>query len=104
MRLQLSIEESSRGGFIYQAEDVIRDVAVTGVQTCALPISHRASRGALTVRQIEKLAARRLQGKSPQPPPTAHLDPNIRSAVEDLQRHLGTKITLRMKTDRKSVV
>src|SRR2546429_1122444 len=26
-------------GFFFQAEDGIRDVAVTGVQTCALPIS-----------------------------------------------------------------
>src|SRR5437588_6616411 len=67
-------------------------------QQLRMRYAHRASRGALTVRQLEKLAARRLQGKSPQPPPTAHLDPNIRSAVEDLQRHLGTKITLRMKT------
>src|SRR2546429_3146053 len=28
--------------FFFQAEDGIRDVAVTGVQTCALPISYRA--------------------------------------------------------------
>src|SRR5216684_9373691 len=28
--------------FFFQAEDGIRDVAVTGVQTCALPISGRA--------------------------------------------------------------
>src|SRR2546429_3451919 len=28
--------------FFFQAEDGIRDVAVTGVQTCALPISDRA--------------------------------------------------------------
>src|SRR2546429_6449810 len=28
--------------FFFQAEDGIRDVAVTGVQTCALPISERA--------------------------------------------------------------
>src|SRR2546429_771052 len=27
--------------FFFQAEDGIRDVAVTGVQTCALPISSR---------------------------------------------------------------
>src|SRR2546422_7045319 len=27
--------------FFFQAEDGIRDVAVTGVQTCALPISQR---------------------------------------------------------------
>src|SRR2546422_9615883 len=33
--------------FFFQAEDGIRDVAVTGVQTCALPISFmkRAARG-----------------------------------------------------------
>src|SRR2546422_10475933 len=30
---------SIRGFFFFQAEDGIRDVAVTGVQTCALPIS-----------------------------------------------------------------
>src|SRR2546429_1781925 len=29
--------------FFFQAEDGIRDVAVTGVQTCALPISCRRS-------------------------------------------------------------
>src|SRR5260370_17823305 len=27
-------------GFFFQAEDGIRDSSVTGVQTCALPISH----------------------------------------------------------------
>src|SRR3989449_4753495 len=31
--------------FFFQAEDGIRDVAVTGVQTCALPIYDLASRG-----------------------------------------------------------
>src|SRR5256885_12694114 len=29
--------------FFFQAEDGIRDYKVTGVQTCALPISHRIS-------------------------------------------------------------
>src|SRR3712207_9510925 len=28
--------------FFFQAEDGIRDIGVTGVQTCALPISHLA--------------------------------------------------------------
>src|SRR2546429_1026659 len=31
------------GDFFFQAEDGIRDVAVTGVQTCALPISIAAA-------------------------------------------------------------
>src|SRR5256885_5267345 len=29
------------GGFFFQAEDGIRDYKVTGVQTCALPISYK---------------------------------------------------------------
>src|SRR3712207_6928740 len=37
------------GGFFFQAEDGIRDIGVTGVQTCALPIywsfAHRARTG-----------------------------------------------------------
>ena len=60
--------------------------------------AQRAARGALTVRQIEKLAARRAQGKHPQPPSPAHIDPNIRTALEELQRQLGTRIILRLKT------
>src|SRR2546422_7964018 len=35
--------ESSCLFFFFQAEDGIRDVAVTGVQTCALPISDGAT-------------------------------------------------------------
>src|SRR2546429_1777104 len=31
--------------FFFQAEDGIRDVAVTGVQTCALPIFYRRAAG-----------------------------------------------------------
>jgi ParB family chromosome partitioning protein len=67
-------------------------------QLLRLRYAHRAARGALTVRQIEKLAARRAQGKQPQPPSPPHLDPNMRSALEELQRHLGTRIILRLKT------
>jgi hypothetical protein len=48
------------------------------------------------VRQIEKLAARRARGQ--RPATEVHLDANIRAAVEDLQRHLGTKIVLHQKT------
>src|SRR2546422_9451297 len=34
--------------FFFQAEDGIRDVAVTGVQTCALPISSPEQTGTIT--------------------------------------------------------
>src|SRR2546429_4796954 len=39
--------------FFFQAEDGIRDVAVTGVQTCALPISYLQNVG--TVRDLRDL-------------------------------------------------
>ncbi len=58
--------------------------------------AQRAARGGLTVRQIEKLAARR--SKAAHPPAELHLDANIRSALEELQRHLGTKVLLHQKT------
>src|SRR2546422_8491837 len=41
--------------FFFQAEDGIRDVAVTGVQTCALPISTHAGNDAKTARMIAAL-------------------------------------------------
>ncbi len=58
--------------------------------------AQRAARGGLTVRQIERLASRRARGAKL--PTEIHLDPNIREAVEELQRHLGTKVLLRQKT------
>src|SRR3989449_1996585 len=55
----------SRGGcwFFFQAEDGIRDVAVTGVQTCALPILPRE-------RVPGGVAVHRLPAQSEAPPQT----------------------------------
>jgi ParB family chromosome partitioning protein len=58
--------------------------------------AQRAARGGLTVRQIERLASRRSRGASS--PMEVHADANIRAALEDLQRQLGTKVLLRQKT------
>jgi len=58
--------------------------------------AERAARGGLTVRQIERLASRRSPGEHV--PTEVHLDANIRSALEELQRHLGTKVLLHQKT------
>src|ERR1700740_3489852 len=52
--------------------------------------AQRVARGGLTVRQIERLAFRRARGKKESA--EAHVDPNVREALEELQRHLGTKI------------
>src|SRR5205809_3184165 len=63
--------------FFFQAEDGIRDVAVTGVQTCALPISTRAAvadtreaprtPGSQTRRREARAASRRPRPASPPP-------------------------------------
>ena len=58
--------------------------------------AQRASRGGLTVRQIERLASRRSRGGTA--PTEVHVDANIRAALDELQRHLGTKVLLRQKT------
>jgi ParB family transcriptional regulator, chromosome partitioning protein len=50
----------------------------------------------LTVRQIERLGSRRARSARLQA--DAQLDPNIREAIEEMQRHLGTKVMLRQKT------
>jgi ParB family chromosome partitioning protein len=58
--------------------------------------ARRAARGGLTVRQIERLASRRSRGGATfSELPT---DANIRAALEELQRQLGTKVLLRQKT------
>ena len=58
--------------------------------------AQRAARGGLTVRQIERLASRRSRGAAAAT--EVHADANIRAALEDLQRQLGTKVLLRQKT------
>jgi len=58
--------------------------------------AQRASRGGLTVRQIERLASRRARASAPAAEP--HMDANIRAAIDEMQRHLGTKVLLRQKT------
>jgi ParB family transcriptional regulator, chromosome partitioning protein len=58
--------------------------------------ARRAARGGLTVRQIERLASRRSRGARASA--EVRLDANIRSAIEELQRHLGTKVLLHQKT------
>jgi ParB family chromosome partitioning protein len=59
----------------------------------------RAARGGLTVRQIERIASRKQRAPGPESEPI--LDPNLRAAIEDLQRELGTRILLRPFTKRR---
>ena len=59
-----------------------------------LALAERAARGRLNVRQIERFAARRRDRPAAAPAP---VDPNVRAAIEDLQRALGTRVVRRPK-------
>ena len=57
-----------------------------------LHLARRAAKGSLTVRQIERLATR-TKRRTTQSAPVS-LDPNTRAALDELQRVLGTRVTI----------
>jgi ParB family chromosome partitioning protein len=57
----------------------------------------KASRGKLTVRQLERMATRRTRNQTSQTPAEIY-DPNRQAALEELQKHIGTRVTLQMPT------
>src|SRR6267378_2444263 len=73
-----------------------RALLAVGDPQLRMRYAQRAARGGLTVRQIERLASRHARGRKDKAEP--QVDPNIREAIEELQRHLGTKILLRQRT------
>jgi ParB family transcriptional regulator, chromosome partitioning protein len=67
-----------------------------------LKLAHKISRGGMTVRQLERFIARksRVTGKI-QPEAVEELDANTRAALEELGRHLGTRVSLRAASRKK---
>ena len=61
-------------------------------------LAHRIARGGLTVRQLERFIVRKSRGSEAAKKEAAVLDANTRAALEELERHLGTKVTMRQKT------
>lgn len=57
-----------------------------------LHLARRAAKGSLTVRQIERLATRTKRRTTQSA--TVSLDPNTRAALDELQRVLGTRVTI----------
>jgi len=62
-----------------------------------LETAKRAARGSLTVRAIERLATRRRQ-RAVASAPAEHIDANTRAAIDELQRVLGTRVSIRART------
>jgi ParB family chromosome partitioning protein len=57
-----------------------------------LELARRISRTGMTVRQVERYAARGTKPKST--PAVLQAEPNMRAALEELQRHYGTRVLL----------
>ncbi len=62
-----------------------------------LDLAKKASRGKLTVRQVERMATRRARGRVQGAPSGAH-DPNRQAAIDELQKHIGTSVSLLLPT------
>ena len=65
-----------------------------------LDYAHRASRGGLTVRQLERLATRKPRTQTVTV--SAISDPNARAALEELQRKYGTRVSVKTNPNGKS--
>jgi len=57
-----------------------------------LELARRIARGGMTVRQVERYAAR--AGRVKVDPPATAIDPNTKWALEELQRKFGTKVVI----------
>ena len=62
-----------------------------------MDLAQKAIRGKLTVRQLEKMATRRARGRTTRTLVNAP-DPNRQAAIDELQKHIGTRVTLSMPT------
>jgi len=60
-----------------------------------LALAKKIARGGMTVRQVERLAARSLKPRTAASPFAA--DPNTSAAIEELQRTYGTRVLIRPK-------
>jgi ParB family chromosome partitioning protein len=60
-----------------------------------LDLAQKASRGKLTVRQVERMSTRRARGRA-QGIAGEPMDPNRQAAIDELQKHIGTRVSVEM--------
>jgi ParB family chromosome partitioning protein len=58
-------------------------------------LAQKIAADGMSVRQVERAVARMNETRDEgQPPDERKLDPNVRAAIEDLERHLGTRVRI----------
>ena len=55
-------------------------------------VSERAIAGSWSVRQIERTCAKMTEGKTPKHIDEVKIDPNVKAAIQEMERKLGTRI------------
>jgi ParB family transcriptional regulator, chromosome partitioning protein len=61
-------------------------------------LAQKASRGRLTVRQLERMATRRSRARARYTREAENYDANRQAAIDELQKHIGTRVTVNMPT------
>ena len=96
LKLEASIQEMIEDGKITAGHG--RALLAIADSKARLALAQSAARGGLTVRQIERLASRKPRSGAVEDKTSG--DPNLRAALEEIQRELGTRVTLRPHTKR----
>jgi ParB family chromosome partitioning protein len=62
-------------------------------------VAEKASSQGLSVRQVERLIQRMTESREPKSPEEVLADPNVKSAIQELERVLGTRVRIVEKSD-----
>jgi ParB family chromosome partitioning protein len=57
-------------------------------------VAEKAAAQGLSVRQLERLTQRMMEGRSPKQPDEVDGDPNVKAAITEMERTLGTKVRI----------
>ena len=94
LKLESALQDMIEDGKITAGHG--RALLMIADETLKMKLAARAARGGLTVRQLEKMLSRRVRGGGGVIKPV-ELDANTKSALDELQRYLGTRVYLRPK-------
>ncbi len=80
--------------------------AILGLPTAELQrkVGEKASSQGLSVRQVERLVQRMTETREPKSPEEVLEDPNVKHAVEELERVLGTRVRIVPKSEQRGKI